>query len=142
MKAGAPTHRRRSTWSTRIRPSSRGVVLEIGRRRIQFQGMTYQEFWPRYLRQHSRAATRRVHVLGTCAGLLLLVGAVLNLDWRLAAVGVVVGYGGAWLSHAFIERNRPETFSHPLWSFLSDLRMTWLYLRGDLRQELRRHGIQ
>lgn len=104
--------------------------------------MSYQDFWPRYLQQHSRAATRRIHVLGTCTGLLLLAGAVLNQDWRLAVVGVVVGYGGAWLSHAFIERNRPETFSHPWWSFVSDLRMTWLYVTGRLRRELERHGIR
>lgn len=103
--------------------------------------MSYQEFWPRYLRQHSRAATRRVHVLGTSAGIVLLLGAILNLDWRLAVTGVVVGYAGAWLSHAFIERNRPETFSHPLWSLFSDLRMTWLYLSGGLRRELERHGV-
>lgn len=104
--------------------------------------MTYDEFWPRYLREHSRPATRRVHVLGTALGLLLLAGAIVNADWRLAAAAVVVGYGGAWLSHAFIQRNRPETFSHPLWSIASDLRMTWLYLTGGLNRELDRHGIR
>ncbi|HEY9567826.1 MAG TPA: DUF962 domain-containing protein, partial [Thalassobaculum sp.] len=71
--------------------------------------MSFEEFWPRYLREHSRPATRRVHVLGTGAAILLLLGASLNADWRLAVIAVVVGYGGAWLSHAFIQRNRPET---------------------------------
>ncbi|MEQ9134854.1 MAG: DUF962 domain-containing protein [Thalassobaculum sp.] len=103
--------------------------------------MTYAEFWPRYLRQHSRPATRRVHVLGTLLGVLLLVGAIVYADWRLAAAALVVGYGAAWLSHVFVERNRPETFSHPLWSLASDLRMTWLALTGGLRAELDRHGI-
>lgn len=104
--------------------------------------MTFDEFWPRYLRQHSRPATRRVHVLVTCVGVLLLLGAVLNGDWRLAVFALVVGYGAAWLSHAFIERNRPETFSHPLWSLLGDFRMTWLFLTGGLDRELDRHGIR
>ena len=104
--------------------------------------MTFDEFWPRYLRQHSRPATRRVHVLGTTVGVLLLVGAVLNQDWRLAVAALVVGYGAAWLSHAFIERNRPETFSHPLWSLLGDFRMTWLFLTGALDRELDRLGIR
>jgi len=103
--------------------------------------MTFDEFWPRYLRQHSRPATRRTHVLGTTVGVFLLVGAVLNGDWRLAVAALVVGYGAAWLSHAFIERNRPETFSHPLWSLLGDLRMTWLFLTGALDRELDRYGI-
>ncbi len=104
--------------------------------------MTFEEFWPRYLRQHRLAATRRVHVLGTVLGVLLLVGSVLNVDWRLAAAAVVIGYGAAWLSHACIERNRPETFRHPLWSLLGDLRMTLMFLTGNLSRELERHGIR
>lgn len=103
--------------------------------------MTYAEFWPRYLRQHRQPATRRIHVLGTTLGLVLLAAAVLAADWRFAVAALAVGYGAAWLSHAFIERNRPETFSHPLWSLGSDLRMTWLFLTGRLDRELDRHGL-
>ncbi len=103
--------------------------------------MTYEEFWPRYLRQHRRTATQRVHALGTCLGLALLVIALLTLDWRFAVAALILGYGTAWLSHAFIERNRPETFSHPLWSLISDLRMTGLFLSGRLGRELERHGL-
>ncbi len=104
--------------------------------------MTFDEFWPRYLRQHSRVATRRVHVVGTILGLTLLAAAVLIGDWRLAVAALVVGYGAAWISHAFIERNRPETFSHPVWSLLGDLRMSWLAVTGGLARELERHGIR
>lgn len=103
--------------------------------------MTYAEFWPRYLRQHRHPATRRIHVVGTGAGLLLLAAAVATLHWWLAVAGLVVGYGAAWLSHAFVERNRPETFSHPLWSLASDFRMAWLYVTGGLDRELERHAI-
>ena len=103
--------------------------------------MTYAEFWPRYLRQHRRIATQRVHALGTCLGLGLLLAALMTLDWRFAVAALVLGYGTAWASHAFIERNRPATFSHPLWSLASDLRMTALLLSGRMLRELERHGI-
>ena len=33
--------------------------------------MSFEEFWPRYLREHSRPATRRVHVLGIGAAILV-----------------------------------------------------------------------
>ncbi|EDP63309.1 hypothetical protein BAL199_28345 [alpha proteobacterium BAL199] len=104
--------------------------------------MTYDEFWPRYLRQHRHATTRRVHVIGTTVGAALLLAAVVTLDWRLLVAALVVGYGGAWLSHALVEKNRPETFSYPFWSLANDLRMTWLYLNGRLQVELERHGIR
>lgn len=102
---------------------------------------TYAEFWPQYLREHANARTRRMHVAGTVIGVaLFLVGIVTN-RWWLVLAGLVSGYLFAWVSHMAIERNRPATFTHPLWSLGSDLRMAWLWLTGRLEPELRRAGV-
>jgi len=93
---------------------------------------SYGEFWPRYLDEHTRAETRALHFAGTCLGLFLLAGAVAATDWRLAAAALVSGYAFAWVGHAFIERNRPATFTHPWWSFVSDFRMLFAWLGGGL----------
>jgi hypothetical protein len=71
-----------------------------------------------------------------------IAGAAIAGDWRWLVAAPIVGYGPAWLAHAGFERNRPETFSHPIWSLLSDCRMLGLFLAGRLAGELRRAHIQ
>jgi len=93
---------------------------------------SYREFWPRYLGEHRRPRNRYLHFLGTCTGLYVLAGAVASETWWLAPVAVVCGYAFAWLAHVFVERNRPATFTHPWWSFVSDFRMLLTWLAGRL----------
>ncbi|MBC6991020.1 DUF962 domain-containing protein [Hymenobacter sp. BT491] len=83
---------------------------------------TFAEFYPRYLREHSRRGTRVLHFIGTT---LFFVALVLAAVWQrplLILAGVVAAYGFAWVGHFFVEHNRPATFQHP-----------WLSLRGDFR---------
>ncbi len=108
---------------------------------MSLRSSSYREFWPRYLAEHSRPATRALHFLGTGLGLVLLAAAVLLGDWRLLPAALVAGYGFAWTAHALVERNRPATFTHPWWSFVSDFRMFFLWLAGRLAAELKKHGL-
>ena len=103
---------------------------------------SYKEFWPIYLGEHRRAATRGLHYLGTGLGLALLAAAIWLGDWRLLPAALVCGYAFAWIGHAAVERNRPATFSHPFWSFISDFRMFGLWLSGRLGRELARYGLE
>ena len=68
---------------------------------------TYAEFWPHYLREHSRRATRTVHFFGTGVGVLCTIYAVASQVWGLLALALIAGYGPAWIAHGLIERNRP-----------------------------------
>lgn len=102
---------------------------------------SFESFWPYYLGEHARPATRIVHVAGTWTGLLMLLwGLVVGPLW-LALLAPVLGYVFAWVAHMAIERNRPATFTYPLWSLRGDLRMAWLAATGRLGAELRRHGL-
>ena len=99
---------------------------------------TFEEFWPFYVREHSRPGTRALHAAGTLAGTALLVGLAATGRWRWLPVAFVPGYAAAWASHFFVEHNRPATFKHPLWSLLGDYKMVALMLAGRMGDEVAR----
>lgn len=103
---------------------------------------TYAEFWPYYLAEHARPATRSLHFLGTGLAIVLLAAAIVLAEPWLIAAAVVSGYAFAWIGHAFVEHNRPATFTHPLWSLVSDFRMFGLWVSGRLGTELDRAGVR
>jgi hypothetical protein len=103
---------------------------------------SFRDFWPHYLREHKRPATRRLHYAGTGLVLALAAAALATRDWRLIAAVPPAGYGFAWLGHAAIERNRPATFTYPLWSLVADFRMAWFWVSGRLDSELAEAGVQ
>jgi len=102
---------------------------------------TFAEFWPFYLAEHSRAATRWFHLAGTLVWLSLLAGALVSRTWWLLAVVPFAAYGLAWFSHFFVERNQPATFKYPLFSLLADHKMALFMVTGQLERELARHNI-
>ena len=98
---------------------------------------SFEEFWPFYVSQHSRASTRALHFAGTTMALASLAAAALvEPSWALGAP--LVSYGPAWIGHFFFEKNRPATFTYPLWSLRGDLRMYRLMWAGRMAPELDR----
>jgi len=110
------------------------TVTAMPEQRIQ----SFEEFWPFYVREHRLRSTRILHVLGTTLGLVVAVAAVaLQLWWWLLAA-VVCGYGFAWFSHFVIEKNKPASFSYPLWSFAADWKLWAMTLTGRMEAESQR----
>jgi hypothetical protein len=102
---------------------------------------TFADFWPFYVSQHRRHGTRVMHFVGISLGLLFLVRAVSTGNAILVLSGLACGYGFAWAGHYFIEKNRPATFTYPVWSFFGDLRMFGLMCQGRMTAEVERLGF-
>ena len=103
---------------------------------------TFAEFWPFYLREHKKPATRTLHFVGTSGSLVLLLTAAVTGRPLLLVPALLCGYGFAWYSHFFVEKNKPASFKQPLFSFAADWRMWALTLAGKLGPELQRAGVQ
>ena len=99
---------------------------------------SFSEFWPFYLREHSRSRTRALHYAGTSLVVLIAIGAAISGRWLWLLTIPVAGYGFAWLAHFAVEKNRPATFTYPLWSLAADFKMWWPWLTGRLEPELKR----
>ena len=98
-------------------------------------------FWLRYLRAHADPRTRALHAAGTLTATAIAAAALAKRDVRLAGAALACGYGPAWFAHAFIERNKPETFRAPFRSLAGDYRMCFAMLTGAIDGELTRAGV-
>ncbi len=99
----------------------------------------YKSFWlfySYYLTEHNDAKNRVLHFIGTGLVIALLIAAILSQTWTLIAVIPFCGYGFAWVGHFFIEKNKPATFTYPLYSLGSDFVMFWHILTGQLNKKL------
>ena len=99
---------------------------------------SFDAFWPHYLAEHSKPATRALHALGTTMSLILLGVLIMRGSWWLLPLVLIPGYGAAWIAHFFVEKNRPATFTYPLWSFIGDYKMIGLMITGKIDGEIER----
>lgn len=93
---------------------------------------SFAQFYPFYLNEHRARGTRRLHFAGSALALACLLVLIFTGDPVWLAAGLVCGYGFAWIAHLAVEKNRPATFRHPLYSFMGDWVMFWQMLTGKI----------
>ena len=86
-------------------------------------------------RHYRRSVTLR-HLPGD-ALILIVLGAALPQPWLLLAA-FFCGYFFAWLGHFFVEKNRPATFTYPLFSLAGDFHMYSLMWLARMDNEVAR----
>ena len=102
---------------------------------------SFAEFYPFYLSEHRNPTCRKLHFAGSALVLALVAAAIADAEplWLVAVP--FVGYGFAWIGHFVYEKNRPATFTYPLWSFAADWKMWLMMATGRLDAELKRLGL-
>ncbi len=94
---------------------------------------TLAEFYPFYLSQHENTVCRRLHFVGTTLLIFLMAYVCFTGEWQKLIFLPVIGYGFAWIGHFFYEKNKPATFTYPIYSFLSDWIMYKDIIIGKVR---------
>ena len=94
---------------------------------------SFSDFYPYYLSEHSTAACRRLHFVGTSIVIALLVAVAAFGSWRWLWMLPIAGYGFAWLGHFAFEHNKPATFEHPWYSLFADFVMFRDMLTGRIK---------
>ena len=94
---------------------------------------SFAEFYPYYLREHSNLMCRKLHFLGTCGVIALMILFFFTGNLAILLFIPVMGYGLAWTGHFVFEKNRPATFKHPFYSLMGDFKMFWEILIGKLK---------
>ncbi|CAH0990658.1 hypothetical protein SIN8267_00752 [Sinobacterium norvegicum] len=93
---------------------------------------SFAQFYPFYLNQHSQLMTRKLHYIGSTLVLVCLFSALITASFGIFLMLPVLGYGFAWVGHFFVEKNRPATFTYPLYSFVADYVMLFQAVTGKL----------
>ena len=92
---------------------------------------SFEEFYPFYLSEHQNKTSRTLHFVGTFLVFLLLgFFIVVQKEAKFWIALPLVGYGFAWVGHAFFEKNKPATFKYPLWSLRGDFTLFFEILQG------------
>lgn len=99
----------------------------------------YKSFWsfyPYYLTEHGDKKNRMLHFTGTAILIILVIASIVLQKWWMLILVPICGYGFAWFGHFFIEKNKPATFTYPLYSLGSDFVMFWHILTGQIQKKL------
>jgi hypothetical protein len=94
---------------------------------------SFAEFYPFYLSQHSDAVCRRLHFVGSLSVLAILAWSFLTASFLWLLAIPVVGYGFAWIGHFGFEKNKPATFTYPIYSLRGDWVMFFQMLTGKIK---------
>lgn len=94
---------------------------------------SFSEFYPYYLSEHEDKINRRLHFSGCLLVIFIVIYSVMSSNLILLILVPLAGYGTAWAGHFFFEKNKPATFTYPLYSLMGDWVMFFDIIRGKIR---------
>lgn len=94
---------------------------------------SFSEFYPYYLSEHVNPINRRLHFFGSLLTIIVVLFVIITQTWIALILVPILGYGFAWIGHYFVEKNKPATFTYPLYSLMGDWVMFKDILTGKIK---------
>ena len=94
---------------------------------------SFSEFYPHYLSEHADPVNRRLHFFGTLLTIIVVLCVIITQVWIGLILVPILGYGFAWIGHYFVEKNKPATFTYPLYSLMGDWVMFKDIIAGKIK---------
>lgn len=94
---------------------------------------TFKEFYPFYLSQHNNKICRALHFIGSFVVIVIFIYSIMRMDFEKLIYCPLVGYFFAWIGHFVFEKNRPATFTYPIFSLMGDWVMFKDILIGKIK---------
>ncbi|MEE9238381.1 MAG: DUF962 domain-containing protein [Thermodesulfobacteriota bacterium] len=94
---------------------------------------SFSEFYPYYLSEHGNPVNRRLHFFGSLLTIIVVLFVIFTQTWIALILVPILGYGFAWIGHYLVEKNKPATFTYPLYSLMGDWVMFKDILTGKIK---------
>lgn len=96
---------------------------------------TFKEFYPYYLSQHNKKLTRIFHFTATLLVFAVIIYVLQSGKERFLWYIPIFGWGISAFSHYVFEKNKPTSFTNPLFTLIADFKMFFELLTGKLKFE-------
>lgn len=98
----------------------------------------FEDFWPHYVRLHTKPETQRLHAIASIASIALVGAGVATGNLVLVVLGPLADYAIAQTSHRIFEKNATTPWKNQLWHTRAEMRMLRLTLTGRMSREVER----
>jgi hypothetical protein len=101
---------------------------------------SFEEFWPHYVRMHTRPATHALHALGTLSAVGLAALAIARRSPLVLVAAPLADYALSQAGHRLFEGNATSPWKNHAWHARAELRMLRLVLTGRMQHEVLRYA--
>jgi hypothetical protein len=104
-----------------------------------YEAASFEEFWPHYVRLHTRPQTQWLHALATSSAATLIALALLGKQPLFLLLFPIADYALAQTSHRMFEKNRSTPWRNVHWHARAELKMFRLVVLRRMQAEVALH---